>query len=78
MFNLFGSKSKSSPAADKGKGPLTPSNYSDDSEDSPPSGQAPRSLNMSLRKLEANLQYLNCASHLTESVRCEFKNKSSR
>jgi hypothetical protein len=77
MFNLFGSKSKSSPAADKGKGPLTPSNYSDDSEDSPPSGQAPRSLNMSLRKLEADLQCLNYASHLTEGVRCEFENKSS-
>jgi hypothetical protein len=78
MFNLFGSKSKSSPAADKGKGPSTPSNCGDDGEDSPPSGQAPRSLDMSLRKLEADLQCLNCASHLTEGVRCEFENKSSR
>jgi hypothetical protein len=77
MFNLFSSNSKRSPVTNKGKGPLTPSDRRDDGEDSPPSGQAPRSLDMSLRKLEANLQCLNCASHLTKGVRCEFKNKSS-
>jgi hypothetical protein len=77
MFNLFSSNSKRSPAANKGKGPLTPSNYSNDSKDFLPSGQAPRSLDMSLRKLKANLQCLNYASHLTKGVRCEFKNKSS-
>jgi hypothetical protein len=54
MFNLFSSASKGLPAANKGEPPLTPSDCSNNSEDSPPLGRALRSLDMSLRKLEAN------------------------
>jgi hypothetical protein len=72
-WNLFGSASKK--AAPLPDPPQTPTRSP---QASPSSGQAPRSLDMMLRTLGAQLQCLDCARSITQGVRCEFAAMSTR
>lgn len=65
--------------------PGRPQNSGDDPNDgddgSPgdsPTGQAPRSLDMALKKLNENLICLECAKHIVEGVRCGHDQMTTR
>ena len=66
------------------KNPQTPTRRRGDGNDdattdrSPPSGQAPRSMDMVLEELHADLQCLQCAFHIAAGDRCTYTLKSTR